>query len=68
MFKVDTVSQFKCLKFLENNFEIDCLSVAIHDENSLIFIDKNNDKALVTYSDLTKKVELYELVKGKCYD
>ncbi|MBS5114151.1 MAG: hypothetical protein KHY88_00365 [Erysipelotrichaceae bacterium] len=56
------------MKFLENNFEIDCLSVAIHDENSLIFIDKNNDKALVTYSDLTKKVELYELVKGKRYD
>ena len=59
MFKVDTVAQFKCLKFLEKNFEIKMLDIKICDASSLWIEDVSGDKAIVTFDENNRKIELY---------
>lgn len=62
MFKVNTVAQFKCLKFLEKNFEIGMLDVKIFNANSLLVEDVSGDKAIVTFDENNRKIELYEYI------
>lgn len=62
MFKVDTVAQFKCLKFLEKNFEIKMLDIKICDASSLWIEDVSGVKAIIRFNENNQKIEVYEYI------
>lgn len=49
--KVDTIEQFKILKFLEENFEIDKITMEVYNEKCIRIVDANGEEGYFEYQD-----------------
>ena len=52
MMKVKTVEQFKILKYLEENLEIELFEVKLLDRNNVLVIDRAGEKMIFTYANM----------------
>ena len=48
--KCDTVAQYKAYQWIKKNFDINYLTISIHDPNSLLIRDSNNQNAIISYN------------------
>ena len=60
-FKAETVEQFKVLMFIEEIFDITCISVKLKDRYSVEVIDMAGDSICFVYKD-GEIIELYPCV------
>ena len=49
MMKANTVEQYHILKWLKDNFDMECLTISFIDRCNLRIKDMNGDEAIVTY-------------------
>lgn len=54
--KVDTIEQYRALRFIEENFNMDYITVELLDKYSVGIIDKNDERMIVSFKNNEIKV------------